>query len=472
MAQRPYGLGSVWQEADGSWRGRVEFARNPVTGKRVRRYVRGKSQTKVNAKIRALLQERADPRAAPPATGRHRITVGEWLTRWLDAGAGGVAAKTLHRYRGLAKYQIIPVLGHVPLADLRADHVRAAWDVLAEQPPRARTGEPIAGATLSDATLRQAQTVLRKAVSDAVFDDVIARDYLRGRLRTVQPRPRTPGRALTLDEARALLTAAEVSNRAARWLLALTTGVRQAEVLGLSWPAIDWDRHRVDVDAQLHYVPWRHGCPGSARCTWYRVDCHAPAPCPGGPNCPHHWHAARNHPCPTPRPHATCPPGGPCAYTARLCPKAKGGPHIVRRTKSRRDRIVLLTPATLDALRALKHSQDADRRAAGDRWERRPDLSELVFTGPHGQPVNPRGDHSEWKRLLAAAGVPEARLHDARHTAATILTTLGVDSAVIQRLLGHSSIATTSIYQDLTAELLQPAMDAMHAALTGADRRD
>jgi integrase len=460
----------VWQEDDGSWRGRVEFPRNPVTGKRVRRYVRGKSKAKVNAKIKTLLEKRVDHRALSLATGRHRITVGEWLTRWLDAGAGGVAVKTLNRYRGLAKYQIIPALGHIPLADLRAEHVRAAWDVLAQQPARARTGQPIAGSTLSDATLRQAQTVLRKAVADAVFDDVIPRDYLRGRLRTAQPRPRTPGRALTLDEARALLAAAEASDRPARWLLALTTGVRQAEALGLGWPAIDWDRHRVDVDAQLHYDPWRHGCPAVSRCAWYRVDCHSPTPCPGGVDCPHRWHAARNRPCPMPRPHATCPPGGPCAYTARMCPNATGGPHIVRRTKSHRDRIVVLTPATVEALRTLKQRQDVDRRAAGDAWERRPDLCDLVFTGPHGQPVNPRADHAEWKRLLAAAGVPEARLHDARHTAATILTTLGVDSAVIQRLLGHSSIATTSIYQDLTAELLQPAMDAMHAALTGTDQ--
>lgn len=466
MARRPYGLGSVWQEPDGSWRGRVEFPPNPVTGKRVRRYVRGQSETKVKARVRELIQHRGDEWTASVPTGRHRITVGEWLTRWADAGAGGVAPKTLNRYRGLIKYQITPVLGQVRLADLRAEHVRAAWDTLATQPAHTTTGEPIAGTTLSDATLRQAQTVLRKAVADAVHDDVIRRDYLRGRLRTPQSRPRTPGKALTLPQARALIRVVTTSENPARWMLALTTGIRQAETLGLSWSSIDWERHRLDVDAQLHYDPWAHGCAADARCAWFRAGCGVSAPCPGGPVCPHRWYAARGKPCPKPRAHPLCPPGGPCAYTARLCPQACGGPRIVRRTKSGRDRIVLLTPDTAQALREHQLRQNAARRAAGGRWESRSSLTDLVFSGPNGQPINPRGDNAEWKRLLAAADLPDARLHDARHTAATILTALGVDSSVIQRLLGHSSAATTSIYQDLTAEILQPAMDAMHAALS------
>jgi site-specific recombinase XerD len=83
--------------------------------------------------------------------------------------------------------------------------------------------------------------------------------------------------------------------------------------------------------------------------------------------------------------------------------------------------------------------------------------------------VNPRDDHEQWKRLLLGAGIAEARLHDARHTAATILTALGIDSAVIQTLLGHSSVATTWGYQDVTADILRPAMEALHAALSATD---
>ena len=67
----------------------------------------------------------------------------------------------------------------------------------------------------------------------------------------------------------AILTAAKEAEIPARWLLALTTGLRQAEVLGLSWPAIDWDTHRINIEAQLHYDPAEHGCSAKERCSWW-----------------------------------------------------------------------------------------------------------------------------------------------------------------------------------------------------------
>ena len=78
-------------------------------------------------------------------------------------------------------------------------------------------------------------------------------------------------------------------------------------------------------------------------------------------------------------------------------------------------------------------SQDAERRAAGDTWDNR----DLVWCGPEGQPIDPHDDWEEWKALLAEAGITkDARLHDARHTAGTLLWEQHVD--VIQRILGHA----------------------------------
>jgi integrase len=134
-------------------------------------------------------------------------------------------------------------------------------------------------------------------------------------------------------------------------------------------------------------------------------------------------------------------------------------------TKSDHDRIILMTPSTEAALRALRSHQVAAREAAGDTWEKRPAFAHLVFTGTLGQPVNPREDHRRWKHLLAMAGVPEARLHDARHTTATILTALGIDATAVQTLLGHSSLLVTHGYQHVSAEMLAPAMTALHEAL-------
>jgi hypothetical protein len=50
----------------------------------------------------------------------------------------------------------------------------------------------------------------------------------------------------------------------------------------------------------------------------------------------------------------------------------------------------------------------------------------VALTTPIGEPINPRTDYDEWKRLLKLGGVRDGRLQDARHTAATVLLLLGI----------------------------------------------
>ena len=93
----------------------------------------------------------------------------------------------------------------------------------------------------------------------------------------------------------------------------------------------------------------------------------------------------------------------------------------------------------------------------------------MVFTGPCGMPLDPRADHREWQRLLRKAKVPPARLHDARHTAATLMLTQGVPARVVMELLGHSQInLTLGTYTHVVPELAREAADRMGATLWGA----
>jgi integrase len=62
-----------------------------------------------------------------------------------------------------------------------------------------------------------------------------------------------------------------------------------------------------------------------------------------------------------------------------------------------------------------------------------------VFATPAGQPINPRADYDEWKRLLKDAGLRDSRLHDARHTAATVLLVLRQPTPTVMSLMGWSS---------------------------------
>lgn len=76
-----------------------------------------------------------------------------------------------------------------------------------------------------------------------------------------------------------------------------------------------------------------------------------------------------------------------------------------------------------------------------------------MFAQPNGAPIDPRSDHNEWKALLADAGVRDARLHDARHTAATVLPILGIQPRAVMDLIGWSNTAMAQRYQHVTAAL-------------------
>jgi hypothetical protein len=78
----------------------------------------------------------------------------------------------------------------------------------------------------------------------------------------------------------------------------------------------------------------------------------------------------------------------------------------------------------------------------------------LVFTHENGAAIDPKLDYLAWKALLTEAGVRDARLHDARHTAATVMLTMGVPARVVMQILGHSQISLTlGTYSHVAPEL-------------------
>ncbi len=83
------------------------------------------------------------------------------------------------------------------------------------------------------------------------------------------------------------------------------------------------------------------------------------------------------------------------------------------------------------------------------------------------EPINTHDDWEDWRELLAEAEVRAARVHDARHTAATLLLEQGIGIRVVQQILGHSQLSQTQRYTHVTAQLSQDAADRMAAALWG-----
>jgi len=99
---------------------------------------------------------------------------------------------------------------------------------------------------------------------------------------------------------------------------------------------------------------------------------------------------------------------------------------------------------------------------AGSEWQD----EDLVFAQANGRPIDKKTDYDDWTRLLQRAGVRHVRLHDGRHTAATLLLSENVHPRVVMELLGHSQMRTTmDIYSHVMPALAREAADRVGALL-------
>ena len=127
------------------------------------------------------------------------------------------------------------------------------------------------------------------------------------------------------------------------------------------------------------------------------------------------------------------------------------------KTPSARRRIDL-GPITLDVLRGWHHWSQAAARAAGAP------LSKWVFANSDGEPIHPQAFSQAFDRLVARAGVPIIRLHDVRHTHATLLLKERVTPKVVTERLGHARVAfTLETYQHVLPGMQADAARAFEA---------
>ena len=125
--------------------------------------------------------------------------------------------------------------------------------------------------------------------------------------------------------------------------------------------------------------------------------------------------------------------------------------------KTRRgSRVVPLDAHTVEVLRQHRDRQDAERTAWGAAWHE----SGLVFTREDGTPLRPEFASTHFHDLARGAGLPRIRLHDLRHTNATLALEAGIDLKVVSERLGHSTTAITAdIYTHVTPTVAQAAAE-------------
>ncbi len=218
------------------WEARVTTGRDPGTGKQLQRSFTGKTQAEVRKKLQATTVAVDQGTYTEPT----RLTAGEWLDIWTEDYLGNVKPATALVYRNNVRKHIKPALGAVRLSELRPHAVQHFVNGLSG---------------LSTASVRLAYKVLHMALEKAVELDYLPKNPAA---RCVLPKLEQK-EIIPLDDKQVstLLKAAQGSELEYLVTVALFTGLRLSELLGLTWDAINFQNGTITVNKQLALPTFR-----------------------------------------------------------------------------------------------------------------------------------------------------------------------------------------------------------------------
>lgn len=233
--RRGQGEGTLFQRPDGKWMAQLDLGWRD--GKRVRRSLYGATRREVVEKLKAA--RKAIEAGLQPTSDR--LTVAAYLEDWLDATRSTVRPSTWQRYASMVRRQHIPRIGRIPLTKLIAGDVeRMLRDMEPDLSPRSR---------------HHARAILRTALARAVRHGIIGRNAAA----LAQP-PHVEHREVESWDApqvRTFLDACRGHRLEALFTVAVVTGLRQGELLGLRWPDVDWSAGTITVRHALQRVDGR-----------------------------------------------------------------------------------------------------------------------------------------------------------------------------------------------------------------------
>ena len=216
------------------WEARVTVGYDPATGKQIQKSFTAKTQREAREKMNKATVEVTEGSYKEES----RITVKEWADIWLDNYLLQVKPTTKVQYKTVAKNHIIPALGRCKLADLKPYMIQKLYNDL--------SGE------LSVATVRSVAHILRAMLECAVKNDMIKSNPA---VNCVMPKKeKSDIQVLSGDEIPAFLEAVKGNKLELLFKVALFTGMRAGEILGLSWDEIDFDRGEIEIRQQLQLV--------------------------------------------------------------------------------------------------------------------------------------------------------------------------------------------------------------------------
>ena len=389
MSKRANGEGTMSRRKDSNgktigWRAAVTIGENE-DGSQKRRWVSGKSQEEVKDKLRALQSNLHQGLLSDTK----RMTIAEFLKHWTDhKEREGIRPNTAQSYRDTVKRYIIPHLGRSQLEKLRPLDIEHLLTKLRQD------GK---SASMTAYTLR----VLKMALQQGVRWQMLPRNVADA----IKP-PKVERREMQYwkpEEVVQFLDHTLEHRQHALFYLALMTGMRRGELLGLMWDDLDLQRSRLTVRHNLVEIQGE-GVEGKMR-------------------------------------------KGKATVSSR---KAVLGP--LKSDASRRT--LVLSKGTVEKLKEHRQLQVQERAMAADAWNE----EGFVFASQFGGPTLPDHLSNIYQTLLTKIPVKAIRFHDLRHTAASLMIRKGVPPKTVSERLGHADVAfTLRVYVHLYDEQREEA---------------
>lgn len=224
--RRGHNEGSLYQRQDGRWVGQITL------DNRERKYFYGRTREDVRKRVLRALNDRQENRPVVP----EKLTVAVFLESWLAVARTSVRLSTYGSYQMYVRRHIAPKLGTIRVARLTATDVQTFYaEKLSEG--------------LSPTTVVQMHRILHRSLKQALGWGLVAVNVCDSV--TPPTKKRMQYRTLDADEARRFLDAARGNPFEALYVLALSTGLRQGELLALHWRDIDMDNGTLSVRATL-----------------------------------------------------------------------------------------------------------------------------------------------------------------------------------------------------------------------------
>ena len=229
MGRRAKGTGSVYTRKDGTVIGQYEI--DTPSGKK-RKYIRGKDKKDVASKLAKAIADRD----SGLVFDSDNLTVSEYLSRWLSSIKGTMRVGSWKQYEMVVRVHVNPALGTLKLEKLTALHVQSLY--------RQKLDSGV-----SPRRVLYVHVTLHRALKQAVKWLLIPRNVTDA---VERPRPTTREiEPLDEEQVRRLLEAARGNRLEALYVLAVTTGLRQGEILGLQWKDIDFGRGILGVNRTI-----------------------------------------------------------------------------------------------------------------------------------------------------------------------------------------------------------------------------